>query len=162
MRPISRKLFKTEYGYFTPDGKEFIILRPDTPKPWVNVICPGDYGITVSQAGSGYSWRTHASLNRITRWQQDLIADDWGKYIYIRDERAGNFWSAGWKPVCQKPQFYECRHGLGYSKIVSRNFDIESQLLIFVPPGEPLEIWKLEIKNLAQRKRILSLWTYLE
>ncbi|KPK40550.1 MAG: hypothetical protein AMJ78_07060 [Omnitrophica WOR_2 bacterium SM23_29] len=48
--------FKTKYGYFTDDGKEYVITRPDTPRPWVDVILNGSYGTTVSQAGSGFSW----------------------------------------------------------------------------------------------------------
>ena len=80
-----KRLFQTRYGYFTDDGREYVITRPDTPKPWVNVICPERYGTVVSQAGAGYSWSTHATLNRITRWEQDLVRDEWGKHIYCRD-----------------------------------------------------------------------------
>ena len=25
--------FESKYGYFTPDGREYVITRPDTPKP---------------------------------------------------------------------------------------------------------------------------------
>ena len=67
-------------GGFSADGREYVITRPDTPKPWVNVICPGDYGAVISQAGSGYSWKSHATYNRLTRWEQDLVRDEWGKY----------------------------------------------------------------------------------
>lgn len=157
-----QELFKTDYGYFIEDGKEFIITRPDTPRPWANVICPGDYGLVITQSGSGYSWRTHASLNRITRWNQDLVCDDWGKYIYIRDEETGQFWSATWKPVCLTPEHYSCSHGFGYTKFNSKNFSIQSELTIFVPPKEPLEIWQLKLTNHSNQKRFLSLWSYFE
>jgi len=162
MMLTEKRLFQTDYGYFSADGEEYVITRPDTPKPWVNVICPGDYGLVVSQTGGGYSWRTHASLNRITRWDQDLVADDRGKYIYIRDEDTGQFWSATWKPVCRQPEFYQCRHGFGYTQFVSRQHGIETELTLFVPPGEPLEIWQLQLRSLSPRPRRLTLWTYLE
>lgn len=155
------KQFETKYGKFSTDGKEYIITTPRTPRPWINVISNGDYGITISQTGSGYSWRTHAQLNRITRWEQDLIKDDWGKYIYLRDEK-GNIWSAGWKPVCNEPDSYSCQHGIGYTKINSTNFGIETELLIFVPNNEPLEIWRLTIKNKTRRPRRLRTFTYFE
>src|SRR5438876_3649485 len=58
--------FRTAYGGFSADGQAYVITDPDTPAPWVNVICPGDYGVVVSQAGTGYSWLGHASHNRIT------------------------------------------------------------------------------------------------
>ena len=68
----------TTFGSYSEDGLEYIISNPNTPMPWVNVISNGDYGLVISQSGSGYSWRSHASLNRINRWEQDLIRDRWG------------------------------------------------------------------------------------
>ena len=155
------KTFTTKYGRFSDNGKEYIITTPVTPRPWINVISNGDYGITVSQTGSGYSWRTNAQLNRLTRWEQDLIKDEWGKYIYLADEQ-GNIWSAGWKPVCAEPQSYRCRHGVGYSVIEARNFGIETELLMFVPRDQPMEVWQLTLRNRSKKRRTLRLSTYLE
>jgi cellobiose phosphorylase len=154
--------FETKYGYFSDDGKEYIIKTPRTPRPWINVISNGDYGFVVSQTGSGYSWRTHAGLNRLTRWDQDLIRDEWGKYILIRDRDNGNLWSAGWKPVCVEPGKYNCRHGIGYTIIEASNRQIESSLLLFVPNDDPMELWKLTLRNSGSSPRRLSLFTYFE
>lgn len=153
--------WKTRYGHFSPDAKEYVITDVRTPRPWINVISNGDFGFTVSQTGSGYSWRTHAQLNRITRWEQDLIKDEWGKYIYLRDEK-GNVWSAGWKPVCAQPDSYRCRHGIGYSIIESSNHGIDTDLTMFVPVDEPLEIWRLTVRNSTRRRRVIDLFTYFE
>jgi cellobiose phosphorylase len=155
------KSFSTKYGHFSEDGKEYIITSPRTPRPWINVISNGDYGLTLSQAGSGYSWRTHAQLNRLTRWEQDLIKDEWGKYIYLADDQ-GHIWSAGWKPVCSEPDAYRCRHGIGYSVIESLNHGIASELLISVSNDEPAEIWKLVLTNRSRRARTLNLYSYFE
>jgi cellobiose phosphorylase len=153
--------FATKYGHFSGDGEEYIITTPRTPRPWINVLSNGDYGLTISQTGSGYSWRTHAQLNRLTRWDQDLIKDEWGKYIYLRDER-GNMWSAGWKPICHEPEHYTCRHGIGYTIITSEQFGITTELLVFVPNDDPAEVWRLTITNRSRRARTLDLMTYLE
>ena len=90
-------LFRTKYGYFTPDGREYVITRPDTPRPWVNVISNGDYGMMISQTGGGYSWWKNANLARLTRWVQDMIQDDMGKFLYLRDDDEGKMFdlSAG-------------------------------------------------------------------
>jgi cellobiose phosphorylase len=154
--------FPTRYGAFREDGREYVITRPDTPRPWVNVICPGDYGTVVSQAGSGYSWQTHATLNRLTRWEQDLVRDAWGKWVYCRDQDSGRLWSLGWQPVQAPHGRYECRHGIGYTTIVALHEGIESEYTIFVPPGEPLEIWRIRLTNRSRRRRRLDLVTYLE
>lgn len=154
--------FKTKYGYFTDDGKEYVITRPDTPRPWINIMSNGSYGVIISQTGGGYSWWRNSSLARVTRWLQDLVKDEWGKYLFIKDRETRDFWSLAWKPTCPKFDFYEARYGTGYSTITSEKNGIRSSLTVFVPPEEPIEIWKVTIKNESSRKRRLSLFSYLE
>jgi cellobiose phosphorylase len=156
------KQYKTKYGSFSADGKEYVITTPETPRPWTNILTNGDYGVIVSQSGSGYSWRSNAQLNRISRWEQDLIKDEWGKYIYIRDNDSEKFWSAGWKPVCADPDRYLCRHGIGYTAIESLTNGIEAELLMFVPNDVPLEVITLKLVNRTKKTRHLSLFSYLE
>ncbi|MFO8034967.1 MAG: glycosyl transferase family 36, partial [Candidatus Bipolaricaulota bacterium] len=162
MKDVDRSILDNGWGGFSEAGREYVIRRPDTPKPWVNVISWGDHGLVVSQAGGGYSWRTHASLNRITRWEQDLVKDEWGKFVYLRDQDSGALWSAAWKPVCGRPKHYACHHGQGYTAIRSVNCDVESVFTVFVPPDAPLEVWVLRLRNLADRPRRLWVGTYLE
>jgi cellobiose phosphorylase len=154
--------FQTEYGTFSDDGLEYIITRPDTPVPWVNVISNKNYGLVLSQAGGGYSWLSHASLNRITRWEQDLIRDEWGKFIYLRDVESGEFWSPSWQPAGQKLDEYRVRHGQGYSVIESRCADIETRATYFVPLHDPCEIWQLQIINRGIAPRRFQVFTYFE
>ena len=155
------RTFKTRFGAFSRDGAEYVITNPRTPRPWINVISNGDYGFTVSQAGGGYSWRAHAQLNRLTRWEQDLVRDGWGKFLYLGDER-GHLWSAAWKPVCAEPERYRCRHGVGYTVIESRNFGVETEFTMFVPVDAPLEVWRLVVRNASRAAKTLNLHTYLE
>ena len=154
--------FESKYGYFTADGREYVITRPDTPRPWVNVMCNGDYGIIESQTGSGFSWLDNSNLSRITRWEQDLIKDEWGKYIYIRDNKSEEVWSATWKPVCPEFDFYEVRHGQGYSILKSSYKGIRTEKTIFVDRYEPVEVWNVSLTNETDEIRSLSLFSYFE
>ena len=153
---------ETTFGSYSDDGTEYIITNPKTPMPWVNVISNGDYGLVISQAGSGYSWRTHASLNRINRWEQDLIRDRWGKYIYLRDLDTGEFWSPTYQPAGSGLRDYRVRHGMGYSVIESRRRGLQHEVTCFVPFNDPLEVWLVKIQNLGESPRRLQLFTYLE
>jgi cellobiose phosphorylase len=151
-----------DYGYFSDDGREYVITRPDTPAPWINVLSNGDYGLVLSQTGSGYSWRTHASLNRVTRWSQDLVCDDWGKYLYIRDLESGAFWSAGWHPAGHDLEAYQIRHGFGYSTIEWQREALRGSITYLVPLDDPCEVWLLRLENHGGETRRLQLFTYLE
>ena len=160
--PKTERKFESKYGYFTKEGLEYVMTRPDPPRPWVNVISNGDYGIVESQTGSGFSWRENAQLSRITRWEQDLIKDNWGKYLYVRDRETGEFWSGTWKPCMPEFDFFEVRHGLGYSVLKSRYKKIWTEKIIFVDPKDPVEVWWVRITNEDSRPKHLSVFSYFE
>mgnify|MGYP000515980985 CR=1 FL=1 len=150
------------YGYFSEDGREYVITTPLTPRPWGNVISNGDYSLMVSQTGSGYSWRGNAGQNRITRAFQDLVKDNWGKYFYIRDLSTGAFWSATYKPVMHACDEYRVTHGIGYSRFIQRVHGILSELTVFVAAGDPLEVYQLRLTNTSTSPRELDVTSYAE
>lgn len=154
--------FVNPYGYFSEDGREYVITNPLTPKPWGNVISNGDYGMLVSQTGSGFSWRGNAGQNRLTRSFQDLVKDNWGKYFYIRDLERNVFWSATYKPVMHPYQAFKVIHGIGYSKFFQTIEDIESELTNFVSAGDPVEIFELKLTNHSPETRKLDVTSYVE
>jgi cellobiose phosphorylase len=58
--------------------------------------------------------------------------------------------------------FYECRHGMGYTTIRSKLAGIESQTRYFVPLGENLEIWELTLTNQRDQPADLSVFSAIE
>lgn len=154
--------FDNKYGHFSEDGYEFIINRPDTPRPWANIICNGDFGLAISQAGGGFSWRTHVSMNRLTRWNQDMIQDNWGKWLYLRDLNTGKMRSLAYQPIQADCEKYEVRHGLGYSKFRQKFTDVETEWTLFAAKNDPVEIWIVKLKNTGLREHRWQLASYFE
>ncbi|MDP2671090.1 MAG: glycosyl transferase family 36 [bacterium] len=154
----------TKYGHFSPDGREYIITRPDTPRPWINILTNGRYTSLVSHTGGGYSFLDEPVYNRITRGVpgEQILQDRPGRYLYVRDNDSGEYWSINWQPVMAKPEFWEARIGLGYNKIVSLNRGIQGEVTFFVPEGIKAEVWMVKIKNTTERVRNLSVTSYVE
>jgi cellobiose phosphorylase len=153
-----------QYGYFEVNRKEYIITRPDTPTPWMNYISneSGYCGI-VSQTGGGFSFYKDPRDRRITKYRFNSIpVDRPGRYIYIKNNETGEYWSPTWQPVMKTLDEYECRHGLGYTRISSRYGNITHSLCYFVPPNQTVEIWHLRLGNTSQQQMILSLYPYSE
>ncbi|MEP0774162.1 MAG: glycosyl transferase family 36, partial [Acidobacteriota bacterium] len=150
------------YGRFVEDGRAFAITDPRTPRPWVNVISNPSFGLVVSQAGGGFTWVENSQLAVITRWEQDLIRDRSGKFLYLRDGDSGAEWSAAPAPVWAPWEEFECRHGLGYTTFTMHLHGIRSRWTLFVHPGEPVELWLVELANSGERERTLELMPYLE
>lgn len=154
--------FSTKYGHFSSDGNEYVITNYKTPKPWVNVITNGKYGLVISQTGGGFSWDTHSEFNRLNRWHQDLVQDNWGKYFYIKDNVTGDIWSPTWMPVKTELDFYQITYGFGYAKFISEFKGIKITLTVLVPLDDEIEIWNFKIENKTNQKKSLSIYTYFE
>jgi cellobiose phosphorylase len=151
------------YGYFDSNQHNaYVIKNPETPMPWINVLTNGDYGMTISQSGGGYSWRVNANLNRITRWEQDLIRDEWGKFFYIRDSQSGAFWSPTLQPCGRALSNVRVTHGLGFTRFEAQYGDLYMRLECFVPLDAPCELWQLTIHNQGESPRQLDVYTYFE
>jgi cellobiose phosphorylase len=151
------------FGHFDDEHLEYVITRPDTPLPWINYLgCQAYFGIISNTAG-GYSFYRDARLRRITRYRYNNVPHDFGgRYIYLRDDESGEFWSPSWQPTRHDLENYTCRHGMGYTVISSRYRGIEAHTNYFVPLDENLEIWQLTITNQRSKRASLSVFSSVE
>jgi len=154
-----------QFGYFDDDQREYVITRPNTPLPWINYLgCENYFGIISNTAG-GYSFYKDARLRRLTRYRYNAAPlDGNGRYIYLRDEDASppRYWSPTWQPTRTPLDTYECRHGMGYTRIQSSLAGIHADLRYFIPLGEDLEIWQLVITNHRASAVNLSVFATVE
>jgi cellobiose phosphorylase len=155
-------LFASSWGSFSPDGEEYRITRWDTPRPWCHVLCNGEYGCIVSHAGGGFSWRGNSQLKMINRWDQDLIRDAMGRFLYLRDGSTNEVWSADRRPTLREPDAFQARYGLGYAITDLTAHGIRCEKTVFVPNDAPCEIWRVRLTNLGDAPRQIALFTYLE
>ena len=150
-----------QYGEFDDQAREYVIEKPQTPYPWINYLGSQDYFCLLSNTAGGYSFYRDASERRITRYRYNNVpTDSGGKYYYIYEN--GEFWSPSWAPVKKELDFYECRHGMGYSKIKGSRNNISAEILYFVPLGADCEIHSLKIKNESQDLREIKLFSFVE
>lgn len=152
-----------KYGYFDDSLREYVITQPDTPLPWINYLgCQAYFGIISNTAG-GYSFYRDARLRRITRYRYNNAPYDFGgRYIYLRDDASGSFWSPSWQPTRRKLENYCCRHGMGYTVIGSTFGGVQASTRYFVPLDENLEIWQLTVTNHRAQSAELSVFSLIE
>ncbi len=152
----------SKYGDFSQDYTEFIIKRPDTPRPWINYLTNGRYCRLISQTAGGYAYYLDSGRNRLTRWAPaNYLTDQPGNYLYIKDIDSNEFWSLAHQPV-KKSKNYECRHGLGYTIIKNEYSDISLEAKYFVPQNDDLEICIVNVENKSGKTRNLKLFPFAE
>jgi cellobiose phosphorylase len=151
------------YGYFDDAAREYVITRPDTPLPWINYLGSEAYFGLISNTAGGYSFYRDARLRRITRYRYNQVPfDTGGRYLYLRDDASGRFWSPSWQPTRTPLDSYTCRHGLGYTVISGAAYGIEASTRYFVPLGANLEVWRTHVTNRRETAAELSLFSAVE
>ncbi|MBU0549683.1 MAG: hypothetical protein KJ838_05155 [Candidatus Omnitrophica bacterium] len=152
-----------KYGHFSQDGSEFVVTKPLTPRPWINYLTNSRYCAIISQCAGGYSFYRDCRTNRILRW----LPENWhfdrpGRYIYIKDTESAKVWSSTYQPMRTKPDYYRCRHGLGYTTIESGYYGIGTAITYFVPERDDCEVWIVRVENKTGRSRSLEIYPYIE
>ena len=149
------------YGHFDDKAREFVITEPATPWPWINYLGSEEFFSLISGTAGGYSFYRDAKFRRLTRYRYNGVPmDSGGRYFYVND--GGCVWSPGWKP-CKTPlDFWECRHGMGYTRITGEKGGLRVSALFFVPRGYPCEVQKVTLTNRSSSEKRFKLWSFVE
>jgi cellobiose phosphorylase len=152
-----------QYGYFDSEKREYIIDKPDTPAPWANYLGSPEYGAIISNNAGGYSFVKSGAAGRLIRYRFNE-QDRPGRYIYLRDDESGDYWSASWQPVGKPLDQYKsiCRHGTGYTQFEADYKDINSEVCYYVPQDADYEVWRLKIINKGSKARKISVFGFVE
>ncbi|MEE3466835.1 MAG: glycosyl transferase [Eubacterium sp.] len=150
-----------KFGHFDDANKEYVITTPKTPLPWINYLGSNSFFSLISNTAGGYSFYKDAKLLRLTRYRYNNIPnDEGGRYYYIKE--GNDVWSPGWQPVRADLDSYECRHGMGYTRITGCKNDLEAQVLAFVPVNDTCEINRITLTNKGSSDKDFKLFSYIE
>lgn len=150
-----------QFGHFDDISKEYVITDPATPWPWINYLGNDGFFSLISQTAGGYCFCRDAKFRRILRYRYNGVPmDAGGRYFYINE--GGCVWSPSWKPVRTPLDAYECRHGMGYTRICGEKNGLNAEVLFFVPLGSKCEIHKLTLSNRTEAKKSFRLFSFVE
>ncbi len=154
-----------KYGYFDNERREYVIEQVNLPTSWTNYLGVKDTCTVINHTAGGYMFYKSPEFHRISRFRANSIPMDRpGHYVYIRDDETKDYWSISWQPVGKSldQAKYQCRHGLSYSKFSCEYSDIKADQTLFIPVNDPVELWDVKIKNVDDKARNLSVFSYVE
>ncbi len=132
---------------------------PHSRVPRTHLLSNGRYSVMITGAGSGY---TRWNNLDVTRWREDVTSDNWGSYIYLRDMRTSNIWSAGYQPSAVEAAKYEVAYSEDHAEIIREDAGITTKQWIAVSPEDDAEIRRISITNIGVRTRDIELTSYAE
>ena len=149
------------FGHFDDDRREYVITTPHTPYPWINYLGSDNFFSLISHRAGGYCFYRDARLRRLTRYRYNNVPTDvGGRCFYIND--GGDVWAPSFAPVNAALDRFECRHGLGYTRITGERNGVSAELLFLVPPGQTAEIHRLQLTNTGRAPKSLRVFSLVE
>ncbi|HLO17106.1 MAG TPA: glycosyl hydrolase family 65 protein [Anaerolineales bacterium] len=140
------------YGYFDDPNREYVITNPRTPTKWINYIGTLQFGGFVDHTGGALICKNDPTFNRLTKYIQQMPSSDFkGETLYLRIKQNSSYkvFSPFFVPTLDPYDKYECRVGLGYTRILSEFYGIRAEVTIFVPINAAVEIRAIKITNIS-------------
>ena len=142
------------YGYFDDPNCEYVITDPHTPAKWINYIGTLQFGGFVDHTGGALICKQDPTFNRITKYIQQMPSSDFkGETLYLRIKQTNRYkvFSPFFVPTLDAYDKYECRVGLGYTRIISEMYGIRTEVMIFVPTGAAVEVRDIKVTNISDK-----------
>ena len=142
------------YGYFDDPNCEYVITDPHTPAKWINYIGTLQFGGFVDHTGGALICKQDPTFNRITKYIQQMPSSDFkGETLYLRIKQTNRYkvFSPFFVPTLDAYDKYECRVGLGYTRIISEMYGIRTEVTIFVPTGAAVEVRDIKVTNISDK-----------
>ncbi|MDZ7757970.1 GH36-type glycosyl hydrolase domain-containing protein [Rhodohalobacter sp.] len=131
----------------------------DISPPRLRLLSNGSFSSLLTHSGTGNAQYNGVTLNG---WNPDPTTDPLGVFVYIKDLKTDEFWSAGHQPVKRKPDRYDSWFHNG--KVVTSRVDewIETTTEVCVSPDYPIELRKITLTNYSDKERELEVTSYAE
>ncbi|TVR46789.1 MAG: hypothetical protein EA402_02200 [Planctomycetota bacterium] len=152
-----------DYGHFSDDGREFIITRHDTPRPWHNYLVNAEYVAKVTQVGTAYAFWQPRGEGLRSNLLEDKDGSGGPRFVYLKDRDNGQYWTLTGAPDFPKMSRWRCRVGCGYQVNESLHKGVEASWRVFVPQNDdPCELWTITVTNRRKSTLKLDLTPYTE
>lgn len=124
----------------------------------INLISSEDYSILIDQKGNGYSKYKDIVINRFKR-TDDI---EQGIFFFFKNIKTKRIWTSGQMNYLSLPDKYDVYFSPEMSKFVRQDGSIETITKVFVMPNNPVEVRRIELKNLGNIEETIEVNTFLE
>lgn len=127
--------------------------------PVVQLLSNSRFATMLTASGAGYSASRELS---VTRWHADTTRDACGSWIYLRDIRNGEFWSAGFQPTRVVADSYVAHFSDERATIERSDGVIRCCMDVLVATDDNAELRRITLHNDGDAVREVELTSYCE
>ena len=124
----------------------------------INIISNEDYSIIIDQKGDGYSKYKDIVINRFKKTD----VTQYGITFFLKNIKTKRIWTSGQMNYLAPADKYSVYFSPDKSKFVRQDGGIETTTNVFVMPDSPVEIRRVELKNLGNTEETIEVNSFIE
>ena len=124
----------------------------------INLISSEDYSILMDQKGNGYSKYKDIVVNRFKK-TDDV---EQGIFFFFKNIKTKRIWTSGQMNYLAPADKYTVCFSPEMTKIIRQDGGIETVTKVFIVPNSPVEIRRIELKNLGNIEETIEVNSFLE
>src|SRR5699024_4077790 len=110
------------------------------------------------QKGNGYSKYKDIAINRFKK-TDDI---EQGIFFFFKNIKTKRIWASNQMNYLEMPDKYTISFSQEMTKIARQDGGIETITKIFINPNNPVEIRRIELKNLGNTEETIEVTSFLE
>lgn len=124
----------------------------------INVISNEEYTVVIDQKGDGYSKYKDIVVNRFKRTDEEQQ----GITFFLKDIKTKRIWTSGQMNYLALADKYNVYFAPDKSKFVRQDGGIETTTKVWVLPDNPVEVRRIELKNIGNSQETIEVNAFLE
>lgn len=124
----------------------------------INLISSNDYSIIMDQKGNGYSQYKDIVINRFKRTDNE----EQGIFFFFKNIKTKRIWSSGQRNYLAKADKYTVQFMPEMCKLIRQDGGIETVIKTFIFPNSPIEVRRIELKNLGNTEETIEVSSFFE
>ncbi len=157
--PRAKREYRVPYVIEHKDSPVEELMHGVYEHPRLTGIADGDYGLVISNSGSNYS---HFNSIMLNKWTTDVLTEDHGHFIFIKDMDSGDVYSATPSPLYRKCNSFKTVFTPWKASFTNTCGGIQSELNITVSGEYNATVFMLKLKNIHNRPKHLLIADYAE
>lgn len=146
------------YARFEQQGRVMRVATPFTPRPFDHTLSNAlGHVMSVTQRGLHTSANVNSQQNRLTPDWADVVTREMpGEAFYLFEPATGEWFAPTFEPLRDRRARHDVDFGVdGTAVFRMQRETLSTTLTTFVPPDEPLGVYRLVVRNESDRPRRL-------
>ncbi len=152
------------YYEFLDHGNTLKVLTPFTPRPFDHAMSNAVHSVMVTNRGLHTSCNGNSQQNRLTPdWPDTVTKEVPTEAIYLYDTDRDEWYSPTYQPLNDNSGKHESEFSVdGTAVFRMKDGSLSSQLTVYVPPGDPLGVYLLTLRNDEDKPRRMRIAPYFQ